>query len=608
MVSSGRQWVGLVHPEAQASREAFARHLWFVATRLALGAGALASVPLLLAVHGAIAPATVFTVALLAAQALSGVYCARTGRLGDAYRASLASLTLLAVLLSLFSPEGGAALLGVLPFLIVEAALIAGPPAFWLAVATACLVPAVFLPGLFGGAAPGGISDALFGGAVVGQVGKTAAALGLGLLVMREVRQRHSRERQLAIQGEIIARGFGDLVTRHDRQGLVVFAGPSAAAVLGVSPESLRGRGLFELVHVADRPCFLKALSDATQRDGIAHAQVRVRCPGEPAGDRARAAVPHFGWFEARIQLVSAGPEEGGEPDEIVCVLRDVSGQKRHEEEIEQARRQAVCASETKSGFLATVSHELRTPLNAIIGFSEMLSSDKLTPADDERRRDYARIIHLSGQHLLDVVNTLLDISRIDSGTLQLDPEPFAMDDVVAGAIAMMALKAEQAGLALSAAVEPGLPRITADRRATKQILLNLVSNGLKFTPPGGRVIVRVARDGDGLRLTVEDTGIGIKPDDVVRLGEPFFQAQSNYDRKYEGTGLGLSVVKGLVGLHGGSLAVESHVARGTKVSVRLPFSPEPQVRPCVTDALAGPHAGLPLRNDNTATMVKKRA
>jgi cell cycle sensor histidine kinase DivJ len=613
MVFSGRQWVGLVHPSAELSREALARHIWFVTTRLAFGAIALAAVPLLLAANGSIGFTCSVAVVLLAAQAIFAVVCSRTGRLDEPYRASALGLALLAGFLAASTDGFGTPVLGLLPILIVEGALIGGRRDFLTAATLGTVVPLVLifavaldLPGLRGGDWAG-VDFAIQQGVLV------AMALGLGTLALREVRVRQNRERQLAVQGEILARGFGDLVTRHDMQGGVLSVGPSAGEVLGVAPESLLGRGLFDHVHVADRPTFLKAVSDAAAGKRLTKAVVRMRCAAAIDTDAAdercgpRPASPRFGWFDLRIQLVQLGDEA----DEIVCVLRDITEQRRHEDELELARSQAVSANEMKSGFLATVSHELRTPLNAIIGFSEMLSSDKLTPSDDERRRDYARIIHLSGQHLLDIVNTLLDVSRIDAGTLQLDPEPFAIESVVAGTIEMMKLKAEQGGLALRSIVEPGLPPMLADKRAVKQILLNLLSNGVKFTPAGGSVTVRVVRDGDAIRLIVEDTGIGIRAEDLPRLGEPFFQAQSTYARKYEGTGLGLSVVKGLVGLHGGAVSVESHAGRGTTVTVRL--SLHTPARPATAAVVPiplqepspGTSGGAPV-NDSRA--VKRRA
>ena len=228
-------------------------------------------------------------------------------------------------------------------------------------------------------------------------------------------------------------------------------------------------------------------------------------------------------------------------------------------------------ANDIKGQFLATVSHELRTPLNAIIGFSEMLSAEDNGWLDAEKRLEYARIIHASGHHLLDVVNTLLDISKIESGAMTIEREPLDLAAMAQDCCTLMALRAETGGIALERVLGPALPAMEGDRRALKQVVLNLLSNAIKFTPAGGRVTLAVVRDGDTIDLSVSDTGIGIAAADLPRLGDPFFQAKGTYDRTHEGTGLGLSVVRGLVGLHGGRLTIESAPGVGTRVSVRLP-------------------------------------
>jgi cell cycle sensor histidine kinase DivJ len=217
------------------------------------------------------------------------------------------------------------------------------------------------------------------------------------------------------------------------------------------------------------------------------------------------------------------------------------------------------------------VSHELRTPLNAIIGFSEMLSTDEQGSLDAGKRLDYARIIHASGHHLLDVVNTLLDISKIESGAMTIEQEPLDLAEMAEDCCKLMALRAEAGDIGLERVVGPDLPSVLGDRRALKQVVINLLSNAIKFTPAGGRVVLAVVRDGDMIDLSVSDTGIGISAVDLPRLGDPFFQAKGAYDRTYEGTGLGLSVVRGLVGLHGGRLTIESAPGIGTRVAVRLP-------------------------------------
>jgi len=212
----------------------------------------------------------------------------------------------------------------------------------------------------------------------------------------------------------------------------------------------------------------------------------------------------------------------------------------------------------------------LRTPLNAIIGFADLLASDLRVLQDDERRRDYARIIRLSGEHLLEVVNTVLDASKLQAGAVQVEPEPVAFAGLLAETLDMMRIKADKNGVELIAHLGDGPIELIADRRALRQILLNLISNAVKFSPQGGDVSIRARCEGTDFILIVEDCGVGIAARDLARLGEPFFQSQSGPSRAFEGTGLGLSVVRGLVDLHGGTLDIHSEEGRGTRVTMRI--------------------------------------
>jgi cell cycle sensor histidine kinase DivJ len=217
------------------------------------------------------------------------------------------------------------------------------------------------------------------------------------------------------------------------------------------------------------------------------------------------------------------------------------------------------------------MSHELRTPLNAIIGFSEMIVQEQALMLDAARRKEYAQLINDSGQHLLSVVNGILDMSKMESGNFDITPEPFAPRAALINCCNLLALKARENGIDLVVNAAPDLPEITGDSRAFKQILLNLVSNAIKFTERGGKVTVAALIDDAKLVLAVTDTGIGIAADDLKRIGDPFFQAGKTYQRRHEGTGLGLSIVKSLVALHGGELSVQSKVDEGTTVTVVLP-------------------------------------
>jgi cell cycle sensor histidine kinase DivJ len=273
------------------------------------------------------------------------------------------------------------------------------------------------------------------------------------------------------------------------------------------------------------------------------------------------------------LDLSTSSAREDGR--EVVAVMREVTERKAQERELEQARAEAERANSAKGRFLAVMSHELRTPLNAIIGFSDMLINERELALAGDRRREYARLINDSGNHLLSVVNDILAMSKLETGEFEIRPEPFALASVVASCCELLALKAQEAGIRLASEVDSGLPEINADKRALKQILINLLSNALKFTDRGGRVAVGAKREGGSVLIWVEDNGIGIREDDLPRVGDAFFQAGDSYDRRHDGTGLGLSIVKGLVGLHGGDVSIASRVGAGTRVAVRLPLDCE---------------------------------
>ena len=218
------------------------------------------------------------------------------------------------------------------------------------------------------------------------------------------------------------------------------------------------------------------------------------------------------------------------------------------------------------------MSHELRTPLNAVIGFSEMIMQEELLMLDARRRKEYAQLIRDSGQHLLSVVNGILDMSKMESGTFELAPEPFVPRTALVNCCNLLALKARENGIDLVTRAPDDLPGMTGDPRAFKQIVLNLVANAIKFTERGGTVTASAVVEGSRLVLRVADTGVGIAPEDLKRIGDPFFQAGKTYQRRHEGTGLGLSIVKSLVALHGGEMNVQSRVGEGTTIAVALPL------------------------------------
>ena len=255
----------------------------------------------------------------------------------------------------------------------------------------------------------------------------------------------------------------------------------------------------------------------------------------------------------------------------------------------EAAREEAASANAAKSRFLANMSHELRTPLNAIMGFADIMRNRLFGPMPD-RYAEYAQLIHESGEHLLDLINDVLDMSKIEAERFRLFKESFDARDAVSGVLRLMRPQAEEAGIDLRAALPDGALTVDADKRALKQIGLNLISNALKFTPRGGSVTVSLGAADGALELTVADTGVGVSPEDLERLGRPFEQA-GDAESRAMGTGLGLSLVRALADLHGGEMGIESALGEGTAVTVRLPVLVEEAAPPAPT-AQVIPFAG----------------
>ncbi|MGJ0509820.1 MAG: ATP-binding protein [Methylocystis sp.] len=587
-----------------------ARRRSFLLPRLAFAGATLLAAPAWVLVHGAPTQheASIF---LLAQTPLVCVaLLARTGQLRLAQSLSILGWLAMAAAVGALAGGFGAAPAALLAVALLEAALAPGLLLPALAGAGAVLLVAT--------AAGAGLSGAESAALSAGSILMTAPPLlygaAMAMCAVRAERIRSQSQSSDARDLRLLTNAIGDIVLHLDRSGAVASIIGDTHRTYGLDRRDLIGRGFFQRVHVADRPAFLKLVSDAAEDSAPLTGALRVQV-GLSASASGDYAEPVFNDFDARMcRAQPAFNEANGGAIEtflpVVCILRDVTAQKRADEAIAAARAESERATAMKTRFLANVSHELRTPLNAIIGFSEMLANPALAPTDPERQREYAGIIANSGNHLLQVVNTILDMSKIEAGSMQLYPEPFALPALIDECCDMVQLKADQGGVRLLREYRRDIAELVADRRACKQILLNLLSNAVKFTPAGGRVWVRVAPEGNLLAVTVADTGIGIAPTDLARLGDPFFQASATHDRAYEGTGLGLSVVRGLVGLHGGAISVESAIRKGVAVTIRLPldcrgFAPG---APAKIEAIPRHDAviGADIRNDED--VVKKIA
>jgi len=561
----------LLHPSARYDALTRARHRAFMAPRLIGSLAAFAVFPIYLALRGAPGALEVSALAWLIAPILLSWFLSRTGRYEGAH--VLSSIALASLVMAIAITTGGiesfaAVWLVVIP---IEAALSASRRVVGFASALALCCAAFLIAASHSGVLPPpeinpalrslcmafGVASATLYAAGIAFGAESLARTSVSLLLDEEDRYR------------LLARNMSDVISRHQPNGAVQFISPAAEAMLGTPVALLQGHGLFDRVHVADRPAYLTALSDAARGGEARSVEFRVK-RDVPHSERGAGGAVEFIWVEMRCRPLDQAPASS--ESEVVAVMRDVTDRKIQEQALDLARSAAEAADAAKTRFLATMSHELRTPLNAIIGFSEMIVQEQSLMLDAARRKEYAQLINDSGQHLLSVVNGILDMSKMESGNFEISPEPFAPRVALVNCCNLLALKAREGGIDLVTDAPQDLPLITGDPRAFKQIVINLVSNAIKFTERGGKVTAAAGVEGSHLVMRISDTGVGIAADDLKRIGNPFFQAGKTYERRHEGTGLGLSIVKSLIGLHSGEMTVQSKLDEGTTVTVALPL------------------------------------
>ena len=381
----------------------------------------------------------------------------------------------------------------------------------------------------------------------------TGLGLGAGLIMIeRQVNRREMRLEDEVERLRAVLEEQPHLILSLYPHGRVraMFGRPPA----GVSQDTLQALGLAAVaLGGRDRNAVLDGLRKASS-EGAATVGFT------PAGAVDR-------WSAVTLRRV--------EENLLLAVVRDATPERDREAALEQARQDAETLAAGKSRFLANMSHELRTPLNAIMGFSDIMRARMFGPLPD-KYSEYGDLIHESGGHLLDLINDVLDMSKIEAERFQLSREDFDAREAVSAAMRLMRVQADGVGVRLRGVIPQGAIDVDADRRAIKQIVLNLVSNALKFTPKGGAVTV-TAHGYDGVfELVVADTGVGISSEDLDRLGRPYEQAGDPAQRQM-GSGLGLSLVRSFAELHGGEMLIESTVGEGTSVTVRLPVLLKPE-------------------------------
>jgi PAS domain S-box-containing protein len=341
-----------------------------------------------------------------------------------------------------------------------------------------------------------------------------------------------------------------------DRAGTILSANRSAEALFGYDARELAGRPFLEL--------FAPESVDlaATYLDSVyEHGVVSMLNNGRDVIGRMRQGghAPLF------MSLGRIGEDAG----KLCAVFRDVTPWKRVEADLLAAKRQAEKASSAKSELLAKISHEIRTPLNAIIGFSEVMMEERLGPVANERYRDYVKDIHAAGGHLISLINDLLDLSKIEAGKLELTLDKVSLNDLAQQCVALMQPQANRQRIIIRTSLPPDLPQVVADARSLRQIMLNLLSNSIKFTEAGGQVIVSTALSDDGnVALRVRDSGIGMSEAEIATALEPFRQIETTIAGRAGGTGLGLPLTKALAEANRARFRIRSTPKKGTLVEI----------------------------------------
>lgn len=563
---------GLVHETAREDEVTAARHRAFILSHLCGGLIAIAVLPFYLVFAGMPGLVEAIAFAWLMSPFAFGLYLSQTGKLEQAHLMSTVSLAGLVGCVA--SLTGGVAsfVIAWIAVVPVEAALSGSRRIIGFAMTMSALV----LAGLLAAGAAGYLPtpyvfanpDMLTAIGIVSALGYIG---GLALSIEDINRRAMDVLTRSEAQYRLMADNATDLITCHDVNGAVTFASGALDTLFDSETDEIAGQCLVDLIHVADRPTYLHAFSTAIETAQPVTAEFRVASKVS----RDRGEIPDYRWVEMRCRRLPAAELLGGK-GEIVAIMRDVTERKNYQFELIKSRDEADAANMAKTHFLAKVSHELRTPLNAIIGFSDILKTElldaELSGVDGNAQRiEYTGLINQSGTHLLDVVDGLMNMSRLDAGEFEINPEKFQLNECVGTITDTLRPMADTAKVRLAATMADGDVEIFADQRAVRQMLLNLVSNAIKFTPEGGEVTISTNSHDGAAGFCVTDTGVGIPEDMMPRITDAFIQADNGFDRSHEGTGLGLSVVKGFVELHGGRMHIDSTVGRGTRVSIELP-------------------------------------
>lgn len=389
--------------------------------------------------------------------------------------------------------------------------------------------------------------------------------------VIRDISERKKNERALIDSQHRLRQEADRLQAIIDNmpQGVAVFASDDALIALNESAIRMLGLPNAEITPgTIDISLFMALLAANDTPPGQQTAQLTADL-AESIRERPEMVFEHFAPSGIIMEVRSSSMPGGG----LILSFTDVTFRKRTEQTLRDAKEEAERGNRAKNTFLANISHELRTPLNAIIGFSEMMKHEIFGPLEPASYRTYVDDIHESGQHLLELINDILDMSKAEAGMTDLMEAAVHVPDMIRAAIRLLSRRADNAGIGLAEDLPPSLPLLLADERRLRQIILNLGSNAVKFTDEGGKVTIGARVTNAGFTITVTDSGIGMTPEEMRQVMEPFVQADTRLSRKYEGSGLGLPLTKALVMAHGGTLDLDSEPGRGTTVTVTFPTS-----------------------------------
>ncbi|MEP0943120.1 MAG: ATP-binding protein [Rhizobiaceae bacterium] len=553
-----------VHASVPSGGDEIREHARFISINVVFGMIGLSLIPLVLAIKERASGLDLIVFTLLASPLMLAALVSRTGSIDWGKRISLFCLTILLAIV--VASVGGLATAYVLLFSLLPFEAImwrCKSPLKLSAVLVACGAVATVLIGINSASAVAGLAAYA---AAFELPWLAVAGLAYSMFTACRIQQRlaaNSQELQReARRLEVFSRHSSELITRHGANGSTLFASPASRELLGVASTDLLDGGLINRVHIQDRVLLLKALSDSIQLKQVQLKRIRVRV----SGNDGRL------WKQVEVKCRAHKDEQSGKM-EAICTMHDVSLLHELEENLQKAEQSAGQFNDAQRRFLATMSHELRTPLNAIVGFSDILHQELFGALSQQKHREYVALIQDSGRHLLNVVNDMLDMSRIEAGKYELSVSNFSFSDIVDATTAMLQPLAIKGGVNVKTSIDASLPEMSADKRACQQILINILSNAIKFTPEGGNVLLSAKQFGRSLRIRLTDEGIGIDKEFLGTIGQPFTQAESGNDRRFEGSGIGLSVVKGLVALHSGEFQIKSKVGVGTTVTVTIPLA-----------------------------------